>query len=826
MGNGLGGINDAPVAVPLTEDGARFEETASQLSEAGSRGVQNGSANRFGAPSVQHLPPVPVERGQLSEYATMPLPPNLVAAQDLLEGARIGWRTHRIAGSDDPAMVDALQRGVHGASNTGQIDTANLRLIKIVQLGATQTAKIYEQYPGGPAMVEMSYAAQGNIGWKSGQTIEKNIGKTHRALPNDDRTVTTTFGEAIFRTWQFGLERRREYSFLGGNGLSGRQEAEQFLAAFEQNKAQQFSPVQLLPDSLVQSRIDAAYQQYRLDKGLPPGPEAGGEYVLHASPFAGKIYGSAGLDGLAPELSRFGVTVPPRASWVTDALLYGVGGYGEAALNTEISAKYTWDNKDIQQITVQTEDLDPGAPGAIILQGRLDYRLFGALSLGYRPVASGLAEGTHIGGGGVILDDYSWPVQSIISYEGHFNQLTPGADQIFRDVRVNYMPRLYSGQAQYSDLSLTRTAAKFEIRENLNPWTTPRDFLVSNFESQLTHAGPHRRFEEINQEMGSASPFTTDWETSAREAYERDVAGEPVSEEKWKSVLHDALTDRWYENVTESRPFRGAALRWETDFFTPEHKAAYARWDSIAPRLLQERTSEIKDMSWPQLYKAYADEGLRYPGVYIGIHQGSEEERAYAVGFGKGGPPAVDHAMRNLQGLAKATYRSEENNYRQVGSLAIAHEAYEHAEQILQDPLAAAGFVTLMNRSAYPRNDFNGQYMELGPAARLMYHGHTPTREIDRLLADTGLREQGHADELAKTPGVYKVQQEKTFAEIGMQALEGLTGRAVTAQEGAEYGERIRHLNFPSMTGQAAFAEHLFDGALIILPSPPQAQTP
>jgi hypothetical protein len=734
----------------------------------------------------------------------------------LHDGFHVGITAHRIAGSDDPAVKDALKLGTESTSSRGETTSAHLRLIKILQVGASQTAKIYEQYPGGPAMLEMSYSASGGIGGRSGKGVEGNIGPTHKQLPGTGKEVTSTFGEFVFRTHQLGLEQRREYTFYGRNGISGREEAEQFLKNFQQTKVEQFSPTQLLPDSWVQSGIDQVYSQYTNGQMKA----SGGEYHLNWSPASGKIYGSTSFDGFAPVLNRAGIKIPPKTGWVADALSYGIGLYGEASATPEVSLKYTWDNKDINAITVQTEDLDPGAPGAIILQGKVDYRVLGAFSVGHYPVAQAFAEGTHMGGAGIVLDDHGWPAQSILSYEGHLNLLTPGAEQRFRDVRINDLSKPMSFQGQYANLDMTRTAAKFEIRGNLSLSSTPREFLIDHHRTQLEYAGPHRRFDAINVEMGGTSPLTPQWETAAREAYVKDVAGgAAVSDQDWNGLLHDGLTDRWYEYVTESRPFQAEKAAWEARFFSDQHKEAYARWDGISQRLMQEREAEVNGMSQPALYKAYSDEGLRYPGVYIGIHQGTKDETIIAGGasFGKAADGA--NMMKNLKGLAKVTYKTDENSYREVGNLAIDHGAYAHADRILKDPLAAPGFIALMNRSAYPRRDANGNFMEIGPAARLMYHGFTPTREIDGLLTDTGLKARGRVEQLSKMTGVFKVGPNEGFTDIGRRALGNLTGQSVTDQDAAAYGEMVRNLNFPRMSAQEA-AGHIFDGALIVLPSP------
>jgi hypothetical protein len=749
--------------------------------------------------------------------AVVPLTP---AASFLARNAayafRVGSTTHNIAWPDNPSTADVLKYGFNGTSSTERSESLNVRIVKVAQVSAGQTAKIYEEHRGGPAMLEISYSGTLGVGGKTGNNVEYNIVDPRKKTFDQDAKHTTTFAEVIGRTHQFGLERRREYQF------SNKGEAERFLDDFQQKQpvGAKFSPTQLLPDAWVRSELDKAYEQYAQSRGLPSGA-SGGELSAHWSPVALKAYGSTGFDGLKKYTDKIGLNVSPESNMLTNVLLYGAGAWAEVGGSVDLAAKYTWDNADISKITVQTEDLDPGAPGAIIFEGKADYRLFGALSFGHYPVVTGLSEGTYIGGAGIILDEHAMPVQTIVSYEGHLKHLTPGAEQRFRDIRYNNIDGKLGLQGTYSDLDISRTAAKFEIRGDL--WTDkPAEALSYQFQSEMAHAGPHRRFDEINREMGAASPFVNkQWESDARRRYETNIAKKPVSEQDWAEILHENLTDRWYEVL----PSLGRETRnWQKQFFTDDKKQAYAQWDGISGRLVAKYDNDLKQMSEPQIYQAYQDLGLRHPGVYIGIHEGTKHENTVSGGVWVGdrtpavpGAPARS-ASKNPYGLTKVIHRSEDGTYHQSGSLAISHPAFAHAEKILDDPRAAPAFIALMNRSAYPRKAPDGTPLQINPAARLMYRGFTPTREIDRALEETGLKTSGRIGELNRLPGIYQVRQGETFAEIGQRALQKLTSQPVTADEGRIYGKLVQDMNFPGMSDQAA-ASHIFDGAFILLPS-------
>lgn len=804
-----------PSPAPFTQRGADANPSREEEAGAFQREIDQAKA-RLLIPQLATTQDISETKTPTIAFV-LPSSASAFLARNAAYAFRVGQTAHGIAWPDNPSTADVLKYGYNGTSSTERSESLNVRIVKVAQVSATQTAKIYEEHRGGPAMLEISYNGTVGVGRKTGNNVEYNLIDPRKRLFDPDAQHTTTFAEVIGRAHQFGLERRREYMF------NNKGEAERFLDDFQQKQpaGTNFSPSQLLPDAWVRSELDKAYGQYAQSRGLPSSA-SGGELSAHWSPVALKAYGSTAFEGLKKYTDKIGLNASPESNMLTNILLYGAGAYGEVSGSIDLAAKYTWDNADISKITVQTEDLDPGAPGAIIFEGKADYRLFGALSLGHYPVVSGLGEGTYIGGAGIILDEHAMPVQTIVSYEGHFRHLAPGAEQRFRDLRYNNIDGKLGLQGTYSDLDISRTAAKFEIRGDL--WTDdPAEALSYQYRSEMAHAGPHRRFDEINRDMGAASPFVNaQWESDARSHYETNLAKQAVSDQDWAEVLHENLTDRWYEVLPSlDRETRS----WQKRFFTDDKKQAYAQWDGISSRLIAKRDNELKGMSEPQIYQAYLDMGLRHPGVYIGIHEGARHERTVSGGVWVGdrtpavpGAPARS-ASTNPYGLTKVIHRSEDGTFHQSGSLAISHAAYPHAEKILDDRLAGPAFIALMNRSAYPRKAPDGTPLQINPAARLMYRGYTPTREIDRALEETGLKTSGRAGELNQLPGIYQVQQGETFAEIGQKALQKLTSQPVTEDQGRLYGKMVQDMNFPKMSDREA-ASNIFGGAFLILPSP------
>lgn len=722
---------------------------------------------------------------------------------------------------NDENMQPAFSEGVFGTRNTVTSDAISLRAAKLVQLGASHAAKIYEQYPGGPVTVELFNSVDASIG--RGRSVEENWFDTRKHLPGqpkEDRPLTSTFYEGIFRTHQARYARGREYTFPDAAS------AEQFLNGFQQ----QTSLVsQYMPEFGIQSEFDSAYRAYTAAQGAEAGA-SGGHHSLMYSPGAGKLYGSATfggfkdvLDSRAPGLSdqiSRGITrvAPGVPEWVPQVLANGVGVYGEIGGSVEGGFTYSFDDTTRTHYIDQTDDLDTGAPGSILAQGRIDYRAFGALSVGNWAPIAGLHEGAFLGGTGAVLERNSWvPPQWVAMAEWHGGHLDPNASQFFRDVRINRFPGIEGphasgAQALTGQLEIDREMSKIELRWDI--WGTPVETLTSVYRSEIENAGAHKRIEAVKA-ADPSSPFLVQrWEQNARHAYETQVNKGALSDEDWNSVLHDALD--WSFDDSVYSLFNGDYRAWADTHITDAHVASYAQWDGIGAQRIANREAQLQQMEPAELYEAYREAGLRYPGVYIGIYEGDKTEVLGGGGVSVTNPrrPSRKDDLNNPFGLYQAKHTSQNETYNQVGSLAASHEAWPRMTEIVSDPVAGPAYVALMNRHAYPRVDAAGKPVQPSPQAVLMYHGVTPTHQIEALQTATG-----HRRDLSNIPGVYKVSAgERTFDGIGAQALRHFLGRAVSPAEAHAYGERIKDLNF---RGMADPESQIFENAMIILPAPP-----
>jgi len=126
-----------------------------------------------------------------------------------------------------------------------------------------------------------------------------------------------------------------------------------------------------------------------------------------------------------------------------------------------------------------------------------------------------------------------------------------------------------------------------------------------------------------------------------------------------------------------------------------------------------------------------------------------------------------------------------------------------------------------MNRYGYSRKTPSGDIMSPSPLSGLVYDGTTPTRMIEFVQEKTGRR-----DFSGDTGLFYIVRaQDRTFDDIGRNALEQLGAVNVSQQEAHAYGALIRRLNFEGLA-DSEVKDRVFENATLLLLTPGQFKSP